>query len=152
MEPKDGLEGAADVPIVLLNNTDDNMHIVICLSKLAEGTGYRKAIDAMLDCVEIGNEFDTETETDTDHMNGRDKTHSITLESMLAKILDTDYEREEVAFRLIEMVACGERFWANEYLEKATTLGHARNVALFMEVDDWPFCSDDGSLSQGEDD
>ena len=127
VEPRNELlETGVGVPDVLSNNTYDNMHIVTCLSTLAEGTGYRKAIDALLDCVEIRDELETATETDI--------TRCSCLVAMLAKILDSDCEREEIAFGLVNMVACGERYWAYQCLERATTLGRARNVARFLEA------------------
>jgi len=91
------------------------------LGMLAEGTGYRKAIDALLDCVEIREEVETVTGT-----------ANLRLVADLARILDEEYEREEVAFGLVDMVACGERHWAYVVLERATTLGCARNVSRFL--------------------
>ena len=115
------LEIGVVVPAVLSNNTRDNNCIVICLGMLAEGTGYRKAIDALLDCVEIREEVETVTGT-----------ANLRLVADLARILDEEYEREEVAFGLVDMVACGERHWAYVVLERATTLGCARNVSRFL--------------------
>ena len=117
------LETGVVVPVVFSNNTLDNIRVVTCLSTLAEGTGYRKAIDALLDCVEIRAELETATGT---------ANSCFCLDAMLAKILDEDYEREEVAFGLVDMVACGERHWAYVVLERATTLGCARNVSRFL--------------------
>jgi len=118
------LETGVVVPVVLSNNTLDNITIVICLSTLAEGTGYRKAIDALLDCVEIRDELGIATATA--------KSRCSCLVAMLAKILDEDHEREEVAFGLVDMVACRQRYWADVVLERATTFGFARNVSRFL--------------------
>ena len=76
-----------------------NNGIVICLGMLAEGTGYRKAIDALLDCVEIREEVETAT--------GTAYSRCSCLVAMLARIMYEDYEREEVAFALVDMVASG---------------------------------------------
>ena len=112
------------LPVVFSNNTRDNICIVICLGTLAEGTGYRKAIDALLDCVEIRDEVVTSTGTATSRCS--------CLVVMLARILDEDCECEEVAFGLVDMVASGNRYWASVVLEWATTGGCARNVSRFL--------------------
>ena len=118
------LETGVVVPFVLSNNTRDNICIVVCLGTLAEGTGYRKAIDALLDCVEIRDEVETVT--------GTANSRCSCLVAMLARILDEDYEREEVAFGLVDMVASGNRYWAYVVLGRATTFGCARNVSRFL--------------------
>ena len=115
------LETGVVVPVVLSNNTRDNNCIVICLGRLAQDTGYRKAIDALLDCVEIREEVATVTGI-----------ANLRLVADLARILDEDYEREEVAFGLVDMVASGNRAWSCVVLGRATTFGCARNVARFL--------------------
>ena len=94
---------------------------MICLGRLAQDTGYRKAIDALLDCVEIREEVATVTGI-----------ANLRLVADLARILDEDYEREEVAFGLVDMVASGNRYGAYVVLERATTFGCARNVSRFL--------------------
>ena len=115
------LETGVALPVVLSNNTRDNNCIVICLGKLADGTGYRKAIDALLDCVLIREESETVTGI-----------ANLRLVADLARILDEDYEREEVAFGLVDMVASGHRAWSYVVLGRATTCGYARNVSRFL--------------------
>ena len=124
--PMNGLlRTGVGVPAVSSNDNFDNISIVTCLSTLAEGTGHRKSIDALLDCVEIRDELETAT--------GTGNSRCSCLVAMLAKNLDEDYEREEVAFGLIDMVGCGERYWAHVVLEKSTTFGCARNVSRFLQ-------------------
>ena len=118
------LEIGVVVPAVLSNNTRDTNCIVICLGMLAEGTGYRKAIDALLDCVEIRDEVET--------ASGTASSRCPCLVAMLARILDEVCEREEVAFALVDMVASGNRYWARVALEWAATGGCARNVSRFL--------------------
>jgi len=115
------LETGVVVPVVSSNNPRDNNYIVVCLGTLAQGTGYRKAIDALLDCVEIREEVATVTGI-----------ANLRLVADLARILDEDYEREEVAFGLVDMVASGNRYGAYVVLERATTFGCARNVSRFL--------------------
>ena len=128
------LETGVPAPVVLSNNILDNTTIVIWLSLLAEGTGYRKAIDALLNCVEIRDELGTATATSN--------TRCSWLSVMLAKILDEEYEREEVAFGLVDMVSHGQGYWAYVVLQRATTFGYARNVSRFLLhgriVNPWP--------------
>ena len=112
------------LPVVLSNNTRDNICIVMCLGTLAEGTAYRKAIDALLHCVEMRDEVVTATGTATPRCS--------CLVVILARILHEDYECEEVAFGLVDMVASGNRYWASVVLEWATTGGCARNVSRFL--------------------
>ena len=115
------LETGVVVPVVSSNNTRDNNYIVVCLGTLAQGTGYRKAIDALLDCVEVREEVETASGI-----------ANLRLVADLARILDEDYEREEVAFGLVDMVARGNRAWSYVVLGRATTLGRARNVSRFL--------------------
>ncbi len=115
------LETGVAVPVLLSNDTRDNKYIVICLGKLAEGTGYRKAIDALLDCVEIREEVDALTGIT-----------NIRLVADLAMILVEGYKCEEVAFALVDMVASGHRALSDVVLGRATTFGCARNVSRFL--------------------
>jgi hypothetical protein len=118
------LQTGVVVPVVLSDKTRDNTCIVICLGMLAEGTGYRKAIDALLDCVEIRDEVET--------ASGTASSCCPCLVAMLSRILDAVCEPEEVAFALVDMVASGNRYWARVALEWAATGGCTRNVSRFL--------------------
>ena len=101
-----------------MNDTRDNGHIGTCLSRLARRTGYRKAIDALLDCVVMGEE-------------GRELTGFMDnnrLAADLAQILDEGCMCEPVAFELVSMVAGGHRALSGFLLGRATELGRAREV------------------------
>ena len=115
----DALCGRVAVPgRAAMNDIQDNKHIGICLGRLAARTGYRKAIDALLDCVVKGEEVR--------ELNGcLDNTR---LAVNLAEILDEGCLCGQVALELVSMVADGHRALAGFLLGRATKLGRAREV------------------------